>query len=286
MEKMMFKTSALRELFLRRNSVQRFIDQRCRMEDMKEIWLFFYENPHIGLAVSKNFELTNMAKQKRFIQLMSRPILNVIFTGFKGSGKTGLSYWIAEELNKEPYNKRTCILYPINFDPSILPYYFYPAESEEEIEIGDYAIFDEAQLRINSRRSNTKMNVNFTSWLTVQRHKGISMLMIQQDISMADKNEFRLADGFIFKPSGITQLREKMSRGNALMKFLEFLRPLSNKETLYISSDLQLILLFENPLPSFWSDELSTPSKKINLAEMRDQKKKPKKNNMKIEFES
>lgn len=265
----MFSFSALRELMLRRNSVQRFIDSRCRLEDIKEIWSFFYKNPHVGLAVAKNFEMTNLTKKEKFIKIMSKPTLNVIFTGFKGSGKTGLAYWIAEELNKEPYNKKTCILYPINFTPSIMPWYFYPADNEEKISIGDYCIFDEAQIRINSRRSTTKLNVNFSQFLTIQRHKGISMLMIQQDIEMSDLNEFRLADGFIFKPSGITQLREKMNKGNVMMKFLNFLRPLSNKETLYMSSDLQTIILFENPLPSFWSDELSTPTKNISLSQLR-----------------
>lgn len=265
----MFKASAFRELALRRGSVQRFIDTRCRLEDVKEIWQFFFDNPHIGLAVAKNFEMSNIAKKRKFIALMAKPTLSVIFAGFKGSGKTALAYWISEELFMG-YGKKTCILYPINFTPDILPHYFYPAENEEQIEVGDYAIFDEAQLRLSSRRSNTKMNVNFSGFLTIQRHKGISLLMVQQNIKMADINEFRLADNYIFKPSGVTQLKEEMSKGNTIMKFLDFLRPLNQTETLFMSSDMQTILLFENPLPSFWSDELSTPTKNINMAEMRE----------------
>ena len=113
------------------------------------------------------------------------------------------------------------------------------------------------------------MNVEFSQFLTIQRHHGVSMFMVQQDIEMSDLNEFRLADGFIFKPSGLTQLNEKLNRGNVMLQFLNFLRPLSNKETLYMSSDLQTIILFENPLASFWSTELSTPTSKISLTDIR-----------------
>lgn len=272
MDKMMFKASALRELMLRRNSVQRFIDQRCRLEDSREIWKFFYENPHIGIAVARNFEMTDSAKRKKFLYLMSLPKLHVVFAGFKGSGKTALAYWIAEELNSALYgSKKTCILYPISFNPEELPWYFYPAENDEEIDNGDYCIFDEAQLRINSRRSQAKINVDFTSFLTIQRHHNISMLVIQQDIAMSDFNTFRMADGFIFKPSGAIQLGESMSKKNVLMKFLEFLKPMSNRETLYISSDLQTIILFENPLASFWTEKISTPTAHVSMTDIRDQ---------------
>lgn len=271
-EKIMFNRSALRELTLRRSSVQRFIDSRCRLEDVREIWTFFIENPHIGLAVAKNYEMSNIKKRNRFLELMSKPTLNVIFAGRKGSGKTGLAFWIAEELKKE-YDKNACIVYPINFNPNILPYYFYPANNEDEIEVGDFAIFDEAQMKISGRRSTSKVNLNFSSFLTIQRHKGISLLMIQQDINMSDLNEYRLADGYIFKPSGIAQLKETTNKGNVLMKFLDFLRPLNNRETLYINSDLSTILLFENPLPTFWTEELSTPTKEVNLTDLRNSKK-------------
>lgn len=273
MERMMFRQSMIREMVLRRNSIQRFIDTRCRFEDSAEIWKFFYVHPEIGLAVARNFEMGNSDKRNKFIRLLSEPKLNVIFTGFKGSGKTALAYWIAEELNKQ-YDKKCCLLYPISFNPDALPWYFYPAEDEDSIQNDDFCIFDEAQIRISSRRAVSKINVDFSAFLTIQRHKNVSLLVIQQDIEMADVNEFRLADGFIFKPSGMTQLRDKMTKGNAIMKFLEFLRPLSPKETLYISSDLQTILLFENPMASFWNQEISKVTKDVRLEDLRNKMKK------------
>lgn len=268
----MFKASSIRELLIRRSSIERFIDVRCKREDRQEIWQFFLENSNIGLAIAKNFEKSNQSKKEMFIDTMAKPTLNIIFAGRKGGGKTALAYWIAEELYNN-YNKNTCILFPINFNPNNLPHYFYPANHEDEIDNEDFCIFDEAQIRINARKSSTNMNVNFTQFLTIQRHHGISMFMVQQDLEMSDVNEFRLADGFIFKPSGITQLKEKMAKGNVILKFLEFLRPLNNKETLYISSDLQKIILFENPLATFWNDELSTPSKNVSLTELREKEK-------------
>lgn len=268
MEKMMFRSSMVREMLLRRNSIQRFIDYRCHFEDSAEIWKFFYIHPEIGLAVAKNFEMGNSDKRRLFIKRMAEPKLHTIFTGFKGSGKTALAYWIAEELNKQ-YDKKCCLLYPISFNPDALPWFFYPAEDEDDIDNGDFCIFDEAQIKINSRRAVSKVNVDFSAFLTIQRHKDVSMLVIQQDIEMSDVNQFRLSDGFIFKPSGIAQLREKMTKGNALVKFLEFLRPLSQKETLFISSDLQTILLFEHPLPSFWNQDISKITKNISMAQLK-----------------
>lgn len=265
----MFGASSKREMLLYRGSIERFIDTRCRLEDRKEIWKFFWDNPHIGLAVAKNYQMSNESKQNKFIELMAKPTLKVIFAGRKGSGKTALSFWIAERLHNE-FDMNTCVLYPLNFRPDKLPFYFYGADHEDKIEFGDFCIMDEAQIRISSRSSNTNINKNFSQFLSIQRHKGISMFMIQQDIAMSDVNEMRLADSFIFKPSGITNIRETVNRGNALLQFLQFLRPIDNKETLFISSDHQTIILFENPLASFWSDELSTPTKDMNMTKMRD----------------
>lgn len=272
MAKMMFRASALREMVLRRSSIQRFIDSRCMLEDTREIWTFFWENPHIGLAVATNYEKSNGMKRKRFLEILSKPTLNIIFTGKKGGGKTVLSYWSAEELHNI-YGKNTCILYPINYRPELLPYYFYPADIDDEICQGDFCIFDEAQLIISARRSTSNVNLGFSDFLTLQRQKDVSMIMVQQDINMSDLNEFRMADGFIFKPSGLVQLQEKMNKGDTLMKFLNFLKPLSNKETLFISSDLSEILLFENPMPTFWSEELSKPSKDITMEKLRSRRK-------------
>jgi DNA polymerase III delta prime subunit len=261
MAKMMFKTSATRELILRRGSVQRFIDSRCKFEDSKEIWDFFFENPLIALAVARNYDLSNAQKVRKFIDKIAEPKLHVIFAGSKGSGKTALAFWIAEEVHKKD-NRRCCLLYPLKFNPDLLPWYFYPADDENNIGHDSFVIFDEAQITMNSRRAMSKTNVDFGKFLTIQRHKNISMLVIQQDIAMSDVNQFRLADNFIFKKAGTIQLEEH-DRGNSLNKFLKFLRPLSKKETLLISSDLNDIILFENPVASFWNETLSTMA--VNL---------------------
>ena len=252
----MFRTSSIYELLLRRTKIERFIDERCRREDYMDIWKLFYKQPALGLAVAKNYELGNKEKQDIFIEEMNKPKLNVVFGGFKGSGKTALAYWCAEELHKR-YGTTTCVFKPIVWHPSILPNYFYQGEMEEDILKNVFVIYDEAQITMSSRRAMAKDHVSFSSFLTIQRHKNISAFIIQQSIEMTDINVYRLADSFIIKPLGMLQLKKEHSEKDAILQFLKFLRPLNVTETLYISADLTKILLFETPLPSFWSDKLS-----------------------------
>ncbi len=83
----------------------------------------------------------------------------------------------------------------------------------------------------------------------------------------SEVNTYRLADNFIFKMIGLMQMERERTRRDPLFIFLDFLRPMNVEETLFMSSDLTKIFLAKTPLPTFWTDELSVPARRIDMKE-------------------
>jgi len=261
-EKLMFRRRAERELELYWNYAQRFIDERCYREDMNDIWRFFFINPHIGLAVAKNYMISDLKKRNLIIQHMAEPKLSVIAAGVKGAGKTAFSFWAAEQIH-EKHGLNVCLFRPLDFNPELLPKYFYFTWEREGIKPKSFIIYDEAAITLSSRRSMSKENIDFSNFLFIQRHSGNPALIIQQVITTTDINVFRMADWFIFKRIGSLQFERETKENDPLYQFLRFLKPLAKNEVLFISSGLDEIYFTTNPLPSFWSDELSTVGKPL-----------------------
>jgi len=265
-EKLMFKDRAERELELYWNFAQRFIDERCYREDMMAIWDFFFRNPHIGLAVAKNYMISDLKKRNLIVQHMAEPKLSVVAAGVKGAGKTVFSFWAAEQIH-ERYGLKVCLFRPLDYNPELLPNYFYFTWDREEIKPKSFIIYDEAAITLSARRSMSKDNIDFSNFLFIQRHSGNPALIIQQVITTTDINVFRMADYFIFKKIGTLQFEREYGESDPLYQFLRFLKPLAKNEVLFISSDLTEIYFTTNPLPSFWSEELSTPGKPLTSEE-------------------
>jgi hypothetical protein len=265
-DKLSFKPSALRELELYSNYVDRFIDERCDPEDREAIWELFREFPHVGLAVAKNYTMSNDEKIEIFLEAMAKPKLHVIGGGIKGGGKTALSYYVAEELYKR-YGKKTCIFKPLNFVPDAVPEYFSVAHDEAGIPAKAFVIYDEAAISMSARRAMKTEHVDFSAYLAVQRHRENSVIVIQQVMAMSDRNIFRLADDFIFKEVGMPQLESGEKGKDPFYLFLKFLKPLSVEENLYFDSAWKIILFFKTPLASFWEEHekvLSRPLAQID----------------------
>ena len=119
-DKLMFYHSSLEELLLHRNDAQRFIDERCRIEDRDEIWKYFLANPKVGYAIASNYSLSNEERKEILIESFKEPKLHVVFGGVKGAGKTAFAFWIAEEIHKRT-DCKVCLLRPLDFDPEVYP---------------------------------------------------------------------------------------------------------------------------------------------------------------------
>jgi hypothetical protein len=261
-----FFTSAIREIELNRNYIQRFIDERCKIEDRDEIWEYIMLMPQIGIAIANSYKKSNEERTRDMLKEIFKPELTIIFAGIKGGGKTAFLYFCGEEYHRET-GKEVCIYNPLNYKQGILPNYFYDAYDESDIRPKSLILFDEAQIFISSRRSMSADNVDFSKFLTIQRHTGYPMITSQQTIAMSEVNTYRLAKNFIFKMIGLLQMERERTRRDPMFIFLDFLRPMNVGETLFMSSDLTKILLAKTPLPSFWSDELSMPARRMKMPE-------------------
>jgi len=257
-DKLSFGPSATKELRLYSNYIDKFIDERCDPRDKEKIWQLVIEFPHVGLAVAKNYILTEEEKHETFLRAMSLPKLHTIGGGIKGGGKTALAYWIAEQLYIT-YGMKTCIFKPLDFNQSALPKYFSVAYDESEIPENTFVIYDETAITMNARRAMATEHVDFTAFLAIQRHRGNSMLTIQQLMALADKNIFRLSDDFIYKQLGMPQLESGEKNQDPFYMFIKFLKPIAVNDVLYFDSTMSTILFFKTPLASFWTDELSKP---------------------------
>jgi len=265
-ERLVFKTYATYETILHDNYIQRFIDDRAHYEDSIDIWNLILEFPRVGLAITQNYRQTQDQKIASVLEMVAKPKLTVILGGVKGGGKTGLCYWLGEEIHKR-YGKDVCLFRPLDYRPDLLPNYFYVAWDENEIKHNSFVIYDEAQIFMSSRRSMRQEHVDFSTFLSIQRHRGVSGIISQQVIAMTDVNVWRLADHIVVKPLGRIQWESESRRRkrDPLYMYIKLMQPLNRKETLFMDvAELNKIVFFENPLPSFWCDELSTPGKKID----------------------
>lgn len=266
MTKLMFNSSNLYEMAMNSNFVQKFIDERCMLEDTEELWRYFAGFPQVGNAIARNYMMLNSQRMSRVVELLAKPRLTLVGAGVKGGGKTVFSYWAGERIHAKT-GMRVCLLNPLDFKEELLPKYFYEAFDVDEIEENSFVIADEAQIFWSSRRAVTKENVDFSSFLTVQRHTGNPMLVMQQVMAMTDLNAFRMADNFLFKSIGLLQMMRDRTRRDPFAMFLDFLRPLGTNETLFITADMSEIYFFNNPLPSFWDEKLSTPARRLTFEE-------------------
>lgn len=261
--RLQFLSSSIKDIDLYRNYVQRFIDERCRIEDTAEIWTYFMYMPKVGAAIAKSYAMSNQERITRIIRNISKPKLTVIAAGVKGGGKTAFCYFLAEKMH-EMFGFKACLFNPLNFKPELLPDYFYDAYDESEIKPKSFIVYDEAAIFISSRRSMSTDNVDFSRFMFIQRHTGCPMITSQQILASTDINTLRMADNFVFKMIGLMQMEKERNRRDPMFTFLDFMRPLNIDEVLFMSADLTEIYLAKTPLPTFWTEELSVPAQRTN----------------------
>jgi len=267
MEKQMFRPAMIEKLNEYDIYINRFINERCVPIDEQAIWQYIYENPEIGIAVAENYRLTNEERIDELVNELTKHKLSAL-AGVKGSGKTAFMFFCAEEIY-ERIGIPTTIFRPLYVNTDLLPKYFSIAMTEPQIKRNTFTIYDEAQISLSSRRGMAEDHIKFSDFLTIQRQRDVSAIISQQVLAMVDVNVFRMADHFIFKRFSGVQMATEEQRKNPFNLFLNFIRPLNNKDVLFISDDFSKIIFLQTDLPSFWCDELSKPMAEINEEEAR-----------------
>lgn len=191
--------------------------------------------------------------------VIRRPSVNLIL-GFRRRGKTALAYYLADTLG-DYYGMEKVVFGVPKEASSILPGDFSIAYSLEDIPEHSVSIEDEVYIYAHSRDSLSKKTLNrafdyFTS-MSGKRDQ-IAFLVSHHGRKTDIQSIFMEADVVIFKlPARSWIEHERAGLRKAVKKAFDELKNLG-KEYCYIYDNLSEIEgVMKNPLPRFWSDELS-----------------------------
>ena len=184
-----------------------------------------------------------------------------IILGKRGSGKSAIGIKILENIFAKTHKK----CYTIGFHNETLPEFIENVEEISEIHNNAFVLIDEGGILFSSRNAMSKPNKILSELILIARHKDLSILFISQNSSNLDVNIIRQADYLILKPASLLQKDfERKIIQDVYEKVKSGFKKHSDKKGLtYIYSDAFKGFI-NNPLPSFWSTELSKAFKNFN----------------------
>ena len=117
--------------------------------------------------------------------------------GHRGQGKSALAWWIADTYRRKAgYPSKVAAYGSPPEAAKALPSWVSQVESPSEVSNlrkPHIIVLDEAVFTVNSRRSQSKQNLDFTKLLAVIRHKDHLMVFISQTSRQVD---IQLIEGF------------------------------------------------------------------------------------------
>ncbi len=178
-----------------------------------------------------------------------------IILGSRGSGKTAFGVKLMENIYAK--TKKKC--FAMGFKSEDLPSWITAVANINEIHNDSIVLVDEGGIFFSSRDSMSIANKLLSDLIFISRHKNLTILFISQNSSNLDVNIIRQADFLVLKPSSLLQkdFERKIIRNLYVeleSKFKKY--KLKNGLTYIYSDDFRGFVT--NPLPSFWSQKLST----------------------------
>jgi len=224
---------------------------------------FMYRHLIYTKAIIEDYKMTEEEKVLELLDAIYHGKSKIILVvGSRGSGKTGTSLWFGEEAHLQAGHRYVYYVgTPEN--PEIYPSYFRFVDALDKLPNGVFAVIDEAAIKYSARNFGKTENKELTDEMVIARHKGITLVLITQNISLVDVNVDRLADIIIYKMAANYGIRPKrgerftkeMKERNIIMKRM---KPRSKEDCLveYLTGvPTPIFRKFTNPLPSFWDDE-------------------------------
>lgn len=177
-----------------------------------------------------------------------------IILGARGTGKTAIGIKILENI----YAKSSRKLYAIGFKKEDMPSFIEVIESIDEIKNNSTILIDEGGVLFSSRNAMTKPNKLLSQLILIARHKNLNILFISQNSSNLDVNILRQADHLILKPTALLQEDFERKRIKEIYEEQEenFKKHKDIKGLTYIYCE-EFSGFVANPLPSFWSTNIS-----------------------------
>jgi hypothetical protein len=189
----------------------------------------------------------------------------VLVTGFRGEGKTALSWWMADFLRKEKGYPTNVIAYGLHKNGvKLLPKWAQNSASKpSELAAAKPSIIvaDEAAFSANARRSMSDDSVQLMKLFAICRHKGHLMIFISQTSRQVDIQIVEQSDLLLMKkPSALqvkTARRELREQTQAAFTLLSAKR--DSKASVYVydpKTDAGKLLAAS--MPKWWTKKLST----------------------------
>ncbi|RLE39600.1 hypothetical protein DRJ17_00180 [Candidatus Woesearchaeota archaeon] len=186
-----------------------------------------------------------------------------IILGARGKGKSAIGMKLLENF-KAKTNKN---IYALGFKTDKIPNWITSIKNFDiidDIARNSVLLIDEGGITFSSRDTMSNINKLLSKVLLVARHKDLSVIFISQNSSNIDVNAIRQADFLLLKPNSLLQ---KDLERNIVKKIYEdassdFDALKSEPGLVYIYADVYRGFV-SNPLPSFWSKELSKSFDKV-----------------------
>lgn len=183
----------------------------------------------------------------------------VLVLGPKGSGKSGIGYWLLEILR--PHGAAYIVGAPVAAS-NVLPEWIGVVRSLDEIPDDSLALIDEAYLLHGSREPGSRANKGLPEIVNLSRQRNVRLIFITQDSRQLDRVVTNAADLIVFcNPTAIqasTERREIVDvAGRARDAFAGISGDRRGRAYAYSTRDDREMFL-STELASFWSEEIST----------------------------
>lgn len=254
--------TGLKYLRERWRDVDRYLSEfYYNYEDRDIIKYFFYENSVQAMTIVEDHCTTDYKKIEIILnQVRFGKSKIIIVVGARGSGKTGLSMFLTDELHKKEEEE---IFYFVgeDLDPDLFPPFIKVVEDIEKVPRFSFAIVDEASLKYSARRSMKEENVMLTGLIATARHRDLTILFITQHLALIDIDIFRMRDIIFYLSSSDYTIGERGGRLNKQDKRYGLIRnmmqPRGQGECLFEMPSRRRFITFKFDLPDWWSDDIS-----------------------------
>lgn len=192
---------------------------------------------------------------KSFLQ----PPLVALILGFRGSGKSGLGYWLLERMHTEKFGAAV-YRFPSSHR-GLVPEYVQHIQALAHAPRDSVLLVDEGSLQFHARRSMTTENLAIGNLVDLSRQRNQVILFIVHHSRKLDVNLVAEADLLMFKRLSKLHVaferREIQRIAETAMSRLAAQKGDERQWTYVMDAHRGRAAVLKNNLPSFWSQELS-----------------------------
>lgn len=203
----------------------------------------------------------------------------VLVDGARGGGKTGFGCWVIDQYHEKKPRDKYYFVTKADNKPS-MPHWVRVVKDITEVPNNSIALIDEGAIQLSSRRHSNRENKEACDRLVVLRHKGITLIILVQNIRMVDINVRRLADIRVLKYGIPFGAEDKEGESDDVKEIRKRLRPRSYKDAYIEIKAHRRFMKFNHDLPVWFDTEKTSKSfkdidfKKLHGTEERKKEKK------------